>query len=97
MCHTIGLRKGLEMSAKKNLALKKKRVVEMLRVATEFGNGKSTVFDVINQRENYLASSNAECGTDAGSSRKMRGADDDHLDYVDLCIYDSHRKEQNAL
>ena len=38
------------MSAKwKNLVLKEKRVVEMLRVATEFSIGKSTVFDVIKQ------------------------------------------------
>ena len=45
----------LELSAKRKiLALKEKRALEMLRVATEFGFGKSTVYDIIKLKDELL-------------------------------------------
>ena len=56
--------------------LKEKRVVEMLRIATEFANSKSNVFDIIAEGQvkfelNYIT----EQETDDDSARKMKGAD----------------------
>ena len=48
--------------------------MEILSAVTNFSNGKFTVFDTIKR------TSIAECETDDGTARKVRGADDDHLD-----------------
>jgi len=68
-------------------ATKRKVVVEIrnkgysnARIASELGIGKSTVFDIVKQKD-QLKSCIAERDTeDGGSRKKMRVADDDSLD-----------------
>ena len=63
------------------------------RIAAEFQIGKSTVFDIVKQKDK-LRSYIAECETYDGSSRKkMRVADDDGLDRaVYLCFTQERSK-----
>ncbi len=90
----------MSASKRKILTLKEKlRVVEMrdkgylyARIASEFGIGKSTVFDIVKQKDrltSYIA--------ERGSRKKMRAADDDNLDRAVYLWFTQERSKGNPI
>ncbi len=95
----------MSASKRKILTLKEKlRVVEMRdkgysydRIASEFGIGKSTVFDIVKQKDrltSYIAERDTE---DGGSRKKMRAADDDNLDRAVHLWFTQERSKGNLI